>query len=302
MGIVLSLGAALLYGSGDFFGGRASRDASTISVLLVAQVIAMLGALVVVLFTAPPFIGHDLMLGMLAGSANVVGLGLLYAGLASGRMGVVAPVTAAVAAVVPVTWAVITGERPSTLVSIGVVCAIVAAVLIGRERDTAAGSAMPALLLAIGSGAGLGASFIFYAETVPQSGMWPLLSARVVGVVLVGLVTLVLVARRVGSPVETAAAVEMNTGGVTPDASAGQRFLSSWVILAVIAGLADVTATLFLIVAVRGDLAVVVAPIIALAPAFTVVLAWQVLHERIGRTQLAGLVLAAAGVVLIAIS
>ena len=301
MGIVLALGAALLYGSGDFFGGRASRDTNTVTVLLVAQVMAALGALVVVLVSAPPLFGHDLVLGMLAGAANVVGLGLLYGGLASGRMGVVAPVTAAVAAVVPVTWAVISGERPSTLVTIGVVCAIVAAVLIGRERDTAAGSAMPALLLALGSGAGLGASFIFYAQTARRSGMWPLLSARVVGLVLVGLVMLVLVARRAGSPVATATGVEVNAGGVRPAASAGQRFLSAWVILAVIAGLADVTATLFQIVAVRGDLAVVVAPITALAPAFTVVLAWRVLRERIGRIQLAGLVLAAAGVVLIAI-
>jgi drug/metabolite transporter (DMT)-like permease len=45
---------------------------------------------------------------------------------------------------------------------------------------------------------------------------------------------------------------------------------------------------------------VVVAPIASLAPAFTVVWAWFVLHERVSRLQLAGLVLALVGLALAA--
>jgi drug/metabolite transporter (DMT)-like permease len=68
----------------------------------------------------------------------------------------------------------------------------------------------------------------------------------------------------------------------------------------VVAGLFDVTATALLVVGVRNDLAVVVAPLAALAPGFTVVLAWLVLDEPISRPQTFGLGLALVGLVLIA--
>ena len=59
-------------------------------------------------------------------------------------------------------------------------------------------------------------------------------------------------------------------------------------------------ATTLLVIAVRRELAVVVAPVASLAPGMTVVLAWQVLHERIGRSQLVGLGVAGLGLILIA--
>lgn len=277
MSIILAITAAALYGGGDFLGGRASRSAPTAFVLLLAQLAAGAGALIAVLVTEKPVIAHDLVLGAGAGAATAVGLGLLYYGLASGRMGVVAPVTAAVAAVVPVVWGMTNGERPPGVVWVGVVCAIVAAVLIGKEDDGSEGRAGRSVLIAVGAGTGLGLSFVCYAETGSNSGMWPLLSARVVGVTLVGIVVLVL-ARR---------GQRMSISGAPRRA-------------AVCAGLADIGGTVALVIAVRNDLAVVVAPLAALAPAFTVVLAWRILHEPIGRIQLVGLLLAALGVVLIA--
>lgn len=278
MSILLSLLSAGCYGGGDFLGGRASKDAPTVLVLLVVQISAGVGALVAVLIAADAPIAHDLVLGGCAGLASSVGLGLLYRGLAVGRMGVVAPVTAAVAAVVPVGWGILTGERPGTVVWIGVVVAIVAAILIGRERDETAGRSLPSVAIAIGAGTGLGISFTCYAATDTASGMWPLLSARLVGALVVGAVVAVLVRR----------------GGPMVIIGMARRF-------AVVAGIADVTATVLLLLAVRAGLAVVVAPLTALAPAFTVVLAWKVLHEPVGRVQLAGLVLALVGVVLITV-
>ena len=65
-------------------------------------------------------------------------------------------------------------------------------------------------------------------------------------------------------------------------------------------GALDVTATALLLVAVRRGLLVAVAPLAALAPAFTVVFAFLFLHEKIARVQLIGLLLGAAGLVLIA--
>ena len=68
-----------------------------------------------------------------------------------------------------------------------------------------------------------------------------------------------------------------------------------------VAGVFDIAATAFVVTGVRDDLAVIVAPIAALAPGFTVVLAWAVLREPVSRAQVVGLGLALLGLVLIAV-
>jgi drug/metabolite transporter (DMT)-like permease len=67
------------------------------------------------------------------------------------------------------------------------------------------------------------------------------------------------------------------------------------------AGLCDVTANVVLLVAVRQALTVVVAPVAALAPAFTVLWASAILGERLVASQWLGLTLGLIGLVLIAI-
>jgi drug/metabolite transporter (DMT)-like permease len=70
--------------------------------------------------------------------------------------------------------------------------------------------------------------------------------------------------------------------------------------LAVAAGILDVAASVLLLVAVRRDLLVIVAPIVSLAPAFTVVLAWAITGEHLHRTQRLGFLVALVGLVLVA--
>ena len=133
MAVLLGVLVAASFGSGDFLGGRASRRAPTLTVLMVAQATAVLGAIAVCVFVSARVGGHDIVFGALAGSVNIVGIGLLYQGLSVGRMGVVAPLTALVASMLPVAWGVANGERPSVVVVAGVVLAVVAAVLISRQ-------------------------------------------------------------------------------------------------------------------------------------------------------------------------
>ena len=184
---MLGILVAAAFGSGDFLGGRASRGSPALSVLAVSQATAVGGALVATLLVGAHVGARDLVFGALAGSVNVVGLGLLYRGLATGPMGVVAPLTAVVGAVVPVAWGRAHGEQPSGLVIIGVVCAIGAAGLIGVEprRGGARVSAVGATW-ALGAGVGLGASLIFLSEPSPRSGLWPVLAARLAALVLIG--------------------------------------------------------------------------------------------------------------------
>ena len=123
-------------------------------------------------------------LGAAAGLLNVGALGCLYRGLAIGRIGQVAPVAAVVGAVVPITWGLATGERPSTVVLIGVGLAVVAGALVSSEREERPGSLFDrGLLLAVGAGVGFGASFILFSSTPHDSGFWPVLCARMAAAV-----------------------------------------------------------------------------------------------------------------------
>jgi drug/metabolite transporter (DMT)-like permease len=267
---------AASFGSGDFLGGLASRQARTLSVLALAQLVALLGALLVALVGGGHFSDRALVLGATAGLLNVGALGCLYRGLAIGQIGQVAPVAAVVGAVVPIVWGLSTGEVPSTFALVGVGLAVLAGALISSERQERQGPFLGrGLPLAVAAGVGFGTSTILFSSTPHNSGFWPVLCARVAATAGVWLVVLVLRA----SP-------------SLPVVPRRQAFA---------AGGFDVVATTLLLVALRHGLTAVVAPVASLAPGFTVMEAWRFLHERASRIQIAGLFIALVGLVLIAV-
>jgi len=277
MSLLLGLVVAASFGSGDFLGGLASTRAKTVAVLVVVQVCALVGALVVaVAFGGEPHTG-DFALGALGGVLNVAALGCLYQGLAVGRAGLVAPIAAVVGAVIPVIWGLASGENPANSALVGVVLAVVAAALISVERaehPTSDASGRSALALALMAGVGFGFSFVCYGNTRDASEFWPVLSGRIGAVTAVVLVAAVL---RIAPALHGRSRTE-----------------------AIAAGVLDVTATALLLVAVRNGLFATVAPIAALAPAFTVGHAWWYLHQRPSKIQIAGLAIALSGLALIA--
>jgi len=276
--VALGLLIALAFGSGDFVGGRASTTASTPAVLAVAQACSVVGALIVAAFVHADVGDRDVVFGALAGAVNVIGLGLLYHALARHRAAVVAPVAAVVGAVVPVTWGLSTGENPSALVVAGIVLAIGAGALIARDPDAAEPRALAAgVAQALLAGFMFGTSLVLFRETSTRSGQWPVVSARIAAFTVAAAVIVVVTAR----------------GGKV-------RFPKGRTLgFAALAGAFDVGATALLLVAVRQELLVVVAPIASLAPAFTVVLALLLTHEHLDRTRLAGLAVALVGLVLL---
>jgi drug/metabolite transporter (DMT)-like permease len=277
--VLLGVVVALSFGTADFLGGRASKTATTVAVLFLGMLVAVAGSLVVASLVDADVTGADYAYGAIAGAVNVTGLGLLYYGLAHYRVGVVAPLCAVVGALVPATWGVIQGERPSAIVFAGATLAIVAAGLIAREAEEHVDdpNRTRSIVLALLAGAALGSSLIFYSETSEDSGMWPIVSGRVAGLTLVSIALIALVVRSdVRFPTGQARGFALATGAL------------------------DVAATVLLLVAVRRGYLVVVAPLASLAPAFTVVFAWMFLHERIARVQLAGLLVGALGLVLVA--
>lgn len=275
--MVLGLAVAATYGAADFCGGLASKRATAWSVVLASQYVGFAAvALLVLVDGAPRPPGADLLLGVAASCAGVIGVGLLYFGLARGPMGVVAPITAVGSAVVPSTWGLVQGERPGVLALAGVAVALVAVVLISRTpggRDDPARPAGTTLAAAVGAGGAFGVFFVFLSHTGDESGFWPIFSGRVASTTAL-LVVLALLAR------------PLLPRGAAPG-------------VVVLAGLFDVGANALFLLASREGLLALVAVLASLYPAATVVLARALLAERLQRHQLLGLVAALVGVALI---
>jgi drug/metabolite transporter (DMT)-like permease len=276
--VLLALGAAAAYGLSDFVGGVTSKRASPWSVALVAQLVGG----VVVLALAGPVGGtpdrEALRWALVAGVANGIGTGFLYRGLSSGRMGVVAPVSGVGATLVPVAVGLVTGERPSGLVWLGILAALPGIWLVAREPvdedvagDRPAGSGALDGVLA---GLGFGALFAALAQIPESAGFLPLaLNQLVAGLVIVLMATALRVA---WLPRERAAG------------------------LGAISGVLGASATAAFLLAAQSGLLTVTAVLASLYPAVTVLLAATVLREHVHRSQAVGLVLCGVAVTLVA--
>jgi len=269
--------SALLWGSGDYVGGRASRRVDSLAVTLVSQV-AIFPLLVLVAFVVPHTAIHaqDLAWGVAAGVAGFLGLMLLYRGLAAGSMAIFSPISAVTAAVVPMVIGLATERVPAPLELAGAGCAVVAIALVsigpgGRGGD---GRWLRLVGLALASGGLLGLFYALLGQASGDGGLWPMVAVRI-GSMSIGLALV----RRAGL------SVRMN--GVT-------------LRLTLLAGLLDISANALYLFAVTGGPMSVIAPVAALYPASTVLLAVAVDGERVRPIQIAGLGLAATALVLAA--
>lgn len=315
--IALGLATAVAYGASDFLGGLASRRAEAS-----LAVVAMLKVVAVAVFLAGiPLAGGAPEAGAIAWGAIAglaVGLGYLayFRGLATGGMGIVATVTAIWAAIVPLIAGLLLGERPSALAWTGIGAIIVAIFLItytrapseegdgephagaeadaeglvhyaGAEPGAPATPSPPAdgpraklavgLLEATAAGLAFGMFFVSLdrasAATDDGALVWPLIVAAMAAAILVGAVAL---AQQVDWRAAWAQAPGIVVAGVL---YAG----GTWA---------------FIFAASQGWISIV-AVIVALSPAPTMLLARLLLAERLSAQQLFGASLALVGVALI---
>lgn len=288
MAIILALTSALAYGLSDFVGGLLSRRTSAWSVAVVAQTSATVCTAAIATFVAGTPRAGDLAWAVLAGSASGMGAGFLYRGFASGRMGVVAPVSAVGAALVPALAGTLGGERPTIIVWLGVVCAMPGIWLVSRSPDQPApdgGSQIDTrprrrahlaegVLDGVLAGIGFGVLFAALGQVPERAGLWPLALAQAVAVPMVILLALGL--RAAWRP----------------------RGRTVW--WALLAGPLGATATGAFLLASQSGFLTIAGVLASLYPATTVFLAALVLHERIHRAQGYGLGLCAVAVALVA--
>ena len=181
--ILLALAASISYGAADFTGGFTTRRVAPLVVVLLSQ----LAGLVLLLLLIPviglhQFRAADLAWGAGAGIVGGAGVMLLYRALASGRMTVIAPVTALEAAAIPVVFGLVIGERPSGVALSGVVLGFVAVALVSWSSDHPEGRrqglAQSGVLDALGAGFGFGVFFILLSHAGHGNAMWALLESR----------------------------------------------------------------------------------------------------------------------------
>jgi len=277
IGLLLAALSGLVWGVGDFSGGKASQRVDALVVVVLSKA-ASVPLLVVYLVLLPAAV-HPMALvwGGAAGVFGVLGMFVFYRALAAGAMAVVAPVSAVTTALLPVVVGLVSGERPGALALTGAACAIVAIGLVSMAPGGDGVRLTARLLgLALLSGAGFGLFFIFLGQAGDRAGLWPILGAHLASLVVGG----PLLWRRI-------------RGGAGWPGGVARRWLLS-------AGVLDMSANALYVLAVqRGDLSIV-APVASLYPVSTVLLAMLVDRERMRPVQLAGLGLAATALVLVA--
>lgn len=268
-----------MYGLSDFAGGFLSRRTSVWSVAVVTQITAMvlIGAAALLMPGRPT--GGELVWGAVAGIGTGIGTAFLYRGLAGGRMGVVAPLSAVGAALLPVAVGLATDERPTALAWAGIAIAFPAIWLVSTSADPvdvagrrhALGEGVLDGLLA---GLGFGVMFSALGQVTDTAGLGPLAVGEVVSIVaVVGLAT---VMHKPWLP----------------------RDRDSWG--GVLVGSLAAAATVLFLFATQSGLLTVASVLSSLYPAFTVLLAATLLRERVHRAQGVGLILAIVAVALVA--
>lgn len=279
MAVALALLSALAYGTSDFCAGLVSRrwSAGAAAGMTVLTEVAFAAVSVVVLPGHGPTV-RAVVWGVASGLGGGTGTIALYRGFAEGSMTIVATLSGVLAAVVPVIVGLVLGNHLSPGAAVGIVIAVPAIALVSWTPGSARGDRHGAAAV-FGILAGLGFALLFVGldRAGTRAGAWPLLPGQATGLCLVSPFALRAL-RRAGRP------------------GAGD------VLLVMCAGvLGGAAALLFLLATGHGELSIV-AVIAALYPAFTVLLARAVLHERWSRSQAAGLGVAVASIVLVSVS
>jgi drug/metabolite transporter (DMT)-like permease len=272
--VVFGLVSAIAWGAGDFGGGLASRRAPVFGVVLISQIVGMSLAFgLAVLLGETLFTSSDLAWSVAGGIAGGIGITSLYRALSVGRMAVVAPVTAVLAAMIPVVVGFATEDLPNQTVLAGIGLAIVAVVLVSRVQDEADGrSAGLGLALLAGIGFGLFGACIGQLSDGHVFG--PLTIVRATeAVMLVGVIVVT---------------------------SSGWRPPRDLVLAIVAVGVLDMAGNgAYILSAQAGSLAVA-SVLSSLYPVTTVILATVVLRERVTRIHAVGIAMAATAVAMIA--
>ena len=278
MASILALFSSVLWGTADYLAGNLTKRFKAIAVTGASQAFGLIAGIFLVVVTGSyisPNLSWDgyLLPAIGAGIAGFFGLVSFYSGLATGRMGVVSPIST-LSAVIPLTFAFISGERPTSIQILGMCVALLGA-FCASGPDIVKGLPIKPLLFGLGAALGFGVALALMAQGSKTSSLMTMTSMRVVSVSMCILIALRF--RTVGG------------------------FRVSDLSLLIVIGVTDFAANLMLGVATTKGLVSVAMVFGALFPIVTSLLAFKFLKERLHKVQYLGILFAVAGVSLISI-
>jgi len=277
MASLLALLSSALWGSADYHAGKLSKRFPAIAVLATSQAIGFITGIFLVIVSRSwnaQALGSDgyLLAGALAGLCGYGGLISLYAALSTGRMGVVSPISS-LGALIPLAYAIfIKGDQLSTIVSIGVVAALLGGFL-ASGPEVSQGLPLKPVLLALSAAIFFGLALVFMAIGSQSSALMTMTTMRTT-TLLIGIAIFIRF---------------RHFGGL------GKTELPILIFI----GVADFAANLLLGVATTKGLVSLAMVLGSLYPIATALLAYKFLHERLHKVQYVGIFFAVVGVALI---
>jgi drug/metabolite transporter (DMT)-like permease len=278
MASFLALFSSLLWGTADFFGGKLTKKYKSLAVTGVSQSFGLVFGLVIMLITsswfAPTLSWSNYFLpGVFAGTLGFIGLVAFYAGLATGRMGVVSPISS-LSALIPLTVAFINGEKPSVVQLTGMAVALLGA-FCASGPEIKDGISIRPLVYAVIAAFGFGGAITFIAQGSKSSAIMTMTTMRFTTFII----ALVLFAKY------------KTAGG----------FSKKDIPILIGIGGADFFGNLLLGVATTKGLVSLAVVLGSLFPIVTALLAYKLLHERLHKLQYLGIGIAILGVVIISL-
>lgn len=271
---LFALTAAVSWGSGDFTSGLSTRRIGAFHTLLISFFFGLLMLAAIAVAIGEPFSStRDIFWGVLAGTMGTAGFICMLQGFAIGRMSIVAPVSAVVAAVIPVAVGTLTEGLPGELKWVGFALAFVSIWLLSTHTESEKRTS--GFGLALLAGLGFGAFFTALDQISEAAVFWPLAASRLFALLI--LLVVALFTRR----------------KLIPQAP-------PWGLL-VLAGILDVGGNFFFLNAIRTGRLDISSILVSLYPAVTVLLAALIIKEHLSRLQLFGVVLAVTAIALITV-
>jgi drug/metabolite transporter (DMT)-like permease len=279
LSIIFGLASALSWGAGDFTGGLAARRVGAYRSVFYAEVVGVIFLFIVLVFVGEPLPDHRAQLfALTAGAFGTMGLMMLYHSMTLGLMSIAAPVSALLAAALPVAVGMFTEGLPDFFTILGFIFALFAVWMISQSEGgmTNILAHLSDLKLPLLAGIGFGCYFILMHEATKDGGaVWHMIFSRMGGMALI--VTYLVITR------------------------------SSWKIdifampIISVNGILDLGGNFFFILAGQAGRLDVASVLSSLFPGATVLLAWVFLKERLNRNQWIGVGAALTAIILMTI-
>lgn len=270
-----AMAAAITLGVADFTGGRAGRRTSAPSVAVGIELVGLVVAPVALLVLPHGFDWAAAFQAFAGGAAGGLGLIAFYRAMALNLIGVVAPITGFVAAALPVAVGLIGGDHLGIWQLLGIALGLVGLLLVTGADSATAKNARRGVLLALLAGVTFGLFFILF-HAASHAGVTAFVSGRLGS----------------GFAALSAALVSGTSIAIRRPA---------WRLIA-FGGVIDGFGVMLFLYATHNGLLSVSAVLTSFYPAFTVLCARFLTHERLTGLQALGAVLAVVAIALIAIT